>query len=77
MVTCDRTRTNWEYLAQLESNPTTTEPRTLLRTLNRMYDHAVFGAQRCDEGYLTEFSSLSGKLIHAVTGMTSATPPRS
>jgi|ERR1017187_10841748 hypothetical protein len=77
LVACDRTRTNWEYLAQLESNPTTIEPRTLLRTLNRMYDQAVFGVQRCDEGYLSEFSSLSGKLIQAVTGITSTSPPRS
>jgi hypothetical protein len=77
LVTCDRTRTNWEYLAQLETNKATTEPRILLRTLNRMYDVAVFGAQRCDEGYLSEFSSLSGKLMQAVAGDTSASPPRS
>jgi hypothetical protein len=77
LVTCDRTRTNWEYLAQLESNPATTEPRILLRTLNRMYDVAVFGAQRCDEGYLSEFSSLSDKLMRTVAGVTSASPPRS
>ena len=66
LVACDRTRTNWEYLAQLESSLATSEPRTLLRRLNRMYDRAVFGAQRCDGDYLTEFSSLSSKLIHAV-----------
>jgi hypothetical protein len=77
LVTCDRTRTNWEYLAQLESNLATTEPRTLLRTLNRMYDHAVFGAQRCDEGYLSEFSLLSSKLMQAVAGVTPSDAPRS
>jgi len=65
-VAHDRTRTNWEYLAQLEAKPAPPESASLLRSLNRLYDHAVFGTQPCDESLALEFGKTSQQLMQTV-----------
>jgi len=59
----DRTRTNWEYLAQLEARHLPAEATTVLRALNRIYDRAVYGRQPCDATLVREFSGLSRQLM--------------
>ena len=67
-VAPDRTRTNWEYLAQLEARPAPLESASLLRGLNRLYDRAVFGTQRCDETLAREFGETSQRLLQTLAG---------
>jgi hypothetical protein len=71
-VAHDRTRTNWEYLAQLEAHQLPVESTTRLRSLNRIYDRAVYGAQPCDEPLVQEFAGLSRQLIQSPGGGTAA-----
>ena len=65
-VTPDRTRTNWEYLAELEAKPAPPESTVLFRSLNRLYDRAVFGTQPCDDRLAREFGKTSQQLMQAV-----------
>ena len=67
-VAPDRTRTNWEYLAQLEATAAPPESASLLRSLNRHYDRAVFGAQPCDATFAREFGETSQRLMQTVAG---------
>jgi hypothetical protein len=66
LVVPDRTRTNWEYLAQFETKSAAPEPVSLLRWLNRLYDRAVFGSQPCDEVLALEFGKTSQQLMQSV-----------
>ncbi len=68
LVAHDRTRTNWEYLAQLQARPAPPESVSLLRALNRLYDRAVFGAAPCDETQARQFGETSLQLMRAVAG---------
>jgi hypothetical protein len=68
LVAHDRTRTNWEYLAQLQARSAPPESVPLLRALNRLYDRAVFGAEPCDETQARQFGETSLQLMRAVAG---------
>jgi len=45
LVPADRTRTNWEYLAQLQSTSIPAPTRELCYELVRRYDRYIYGAQ--------------------------------
>ncbi len=45
LVRADRTRTNWEYLAQLQSMSIPTPTRELCQELVRRYDRYIYGGQ--------------------------------
>lgn len=66
LVVHDRTRTNWEYLAQLESKSAPPESITLLRALNKFYDRAVFGSHPCDQQLARQFGEQSTQLLKTV-----------
>jgi hypothetical protein len=66
LVAPDRTRTNWEYLAQLQARPAPPESVSLLRALNALYDRAVFGTHPCDEPFAHAFGQQSRMLMQTV-----------
>ena len=68
LVVHDRTRTNWEYLAQFRQNSPTGALVTVFQSLNLMYDRTVFGARSCDAAYVQQFASMTSKLLQDLGG---------
>jgi hypothetical protein len=66
LVAADRTRTNWEYLAQLQTRPAPPQSVSLLRALNTLYDRAVFGTHPCDESFARAFGQQCRLLLQSV-----------
>jgi hypothetical protein len=63
LVVHDRTRTNWEYLAQFRQKTPTATLVVVFQSLNLVYDRAVFGAEACDARAVEQFAATTQKLL--------------
>jgi hypothetical protein len=68
LVVHDRTRTNWEYLAQFQQRSPLATLVSAFRSLNVMYDRTVFGGTACDVAYVQQFATVVDELLRDVGG---------
>jgi hypothetical protein len=66
LVVHDRTRTNWEYLAQFQQRSPLATLLAAFRSLNLMYDRTVFGDASCDAAYVQQFATVADELLRGV-----------
>jgi len=68
LVVHDRTRTNWEYLAQFQQRSSLGALVSAFRSLNLMYDRTVFGGASCDAAYVQQFAAVADDLLRGAGG---------
>lgn len=66
LVPADRTRTNWEYLAQLQSTSIPAPTRELCQELIRRYDRYIYGAQPVTPEDWAQWNASLYALVHTL-----------